>query len=101
MRRPEFPLLLTCCALLLAACSKSPAIKPPRIKGVEEVAEVRRHGIAYDRDEHTSGISAAGIAGRVSGGQIVAISVPAPTDRFQANEQAIVEALKASSARLT
>lgn len=42
MRGPEFPLLLTCCALLLAACSKSPAIKPPRIKGVEEVAEVRR-----------------------------------------------------------
>ena len=42
MRRPEFPLLLTCCALLLAACSKSPAIKPPRIKGVEEIAEVRR-----------------------------------------------------------
>ena len=29
-----------------------------------EVAEIRRTGIAFDRDEHTPGISAAAIAGR-------------------------------------
>ena len=42
MRRPEFALLLACAALLLAACSKSPAVKAPRIKGTEEITEPRR-----------------------------------------------------------
>ena len=50
--------------------------------------------IAFDLDEHTPGISAAGIAGRAAGGQIVAISVPVPTQRFEANRNAIVEALR-------
>ncbi|MGB8406157.1 MAG: IclR family transcriptional regulator [Mycobacterium sp.] len=50
--------------------------------------------IAFDLDEHTPGISAAGIAGRATGGQIVAISVPAPTQRFLTNRETIVEALK-------
>jgi DNA-binding IclR family transcriptional regulator len=50
--------------------------------------------IAYDRDEHTDGISAAGIACRTVGGHIVAISVPAPTDRFVVNEKRIVDALR-------
>jgi DNA-binding IclR family transcriptional regulator len=50
--------------------------------------------IAYDHDEHTAGISAAGIAGRTVGGHIVAISVPAPTDRFLENEQRIGNALR-------
>src|SRR5690349_17873355 len=51
-------------------------------------------GIAYDRDEHTVGISAAGIAARTTGGHIVAISVPAPSERFGANENQIVDALR-------
>ena len=55
-------------------------------------------GIAFDRDEHTFGISAAGIAGRVTGGHVVAISVPAPTDRFLAHEDEIVAALHAAAA---
>ncbi len=50
--------------------------------------------VTFDRDEHTAGISAAGIAGRTVGGHIVAISVPAPTDRFTANEKRIVKALR-------
>ena len=50
--------------------------------------------IAFDRDEHTAGISAAGIAARTTGGHIVAISVPAPSDRFDANERRIVDALR-------
>jgi DNA-binding IclR family transcriptional regulator len=52
--------------------------------------------VAFDRDEHTVGISAAGIAGRMAGRRIVAISVPAPTGRFMANEKRIVEALRAT-----
>jgi DNA-binding IclR family transcriptional regulator len=54
-------------------------------------------GIAFDRDEHTVGISAAGVAGRTVGGHVVAISVPAPTDRFRANEKHIVAALRAAA----
>jgi DNA-binding IclR family transcriptional regulator len=50
--------------------------------------------IAFDRDEHTAGISAAGIAARTTGGHIVAISVPAPSERFDANERRIVSALR-------
>jgi len=50
--------------------------------------------IAFDRDEHTAGISAAGIALRTAGGHIVAISVPAPTARFRAQEPRIVAALR-------
>lgn len=50
--------------------------------------------VAFDRDEHTVGISAAGIAGRTVGGHIVAISVPAPTERFTAEEARIVNALQ-------
>lgn len=50
--------------------------------------------IAFDRDEHTIGISAAGVAGRTAGGHVVAISVPAPTERFRAQETQIVDALR-------
>lgn len=50
--------------------------------------------IAFDHDEHTAGISAAGIAARTTGGHIVAISVPAPSDRFDKNERRIVDALR-------
>ena len=53
-----------------------------------------RSDVAYDRDEHTVGISAAGIAGRTVGGHIAAISVPAPSDRFAANQKRIVKALR-------
>ena len=50
--------------------------------------------VAFDRDEHTVGISAAGVAGRTAGGHIVAISVPAPTARFAVHEERIVAALR-------
>ena len=66
-----------------------------------EIGDVRRTGIAYDRDEHTAGISAAGIAARLAGGHIVAISVPAPTDRFLAHESVIVDALWVAAGELS
>lgn len=61
-----------------------------------EVAEIRRTGIAFDRDEHTPGISAAAIARRGVGDNLIAISVPAPTERFREKEQRIVAALRAA-----
>ena len=65
-----------------------------------EIQEVRRTGIGYDRDEHTVGISAAGVAERLTTGHIVAVSVPAPTERFRANEAVIVDARRAAAAGL-
>ena len=62
-----------------------------------EVAEIRRTGIAFDRDEHTPGISAAAVARRCVGDNVVAISVPAPTERFLEKEPQIVAALRAAA----
>lgn len=63
-----------------------------------EVAEIRCTKIAFDRDEHTPGISAAAIARRAVGDNVVAISVPAPTKRFLEKEQRIVAALRLAAA---
>ncbi len=41
--------------------------------------------------------TANGIAGRIAGGQVVAISVPAPTDRFNTGRDRIVAALREAS----
>jgi IclR family acetate operon transcriptional repressor len=62
-----------------------------------EIAEIRRTGIAFDREEHTPGISAAAIARRTGSDNVVAISVPAPTERFLEKEQRIIEALRATA----
>jgi DNA-binding IclR family transcriptional regulator len=62
-----------------------------------EVAEARRCGIAFDRDEHTSGISAAAIARRTLGDNVIAISVPVPTERFLQKEECIVSGLCAAA----
>ncbi|KKC04182.1 IclR family transcriptional regulator domain-containing protein, partial [Mycobacterium nebraskense] len=47
--------------------------------------------------QHTPGISAAAIARRAVGDNMVAISVPAPTERFLEKEQRIVAALRAAA----
>lgn len=62
-----------------------------------QIAEIRRTGIAFDRGEHTPGISAAAIARRSGGDNIVAISVPAPTERFLEKEQQIIAALRTAA----
>jgi IclR family transcriptional regulator, acetate operon repressor len=62
-----------------------------------QIAEIRRTGIAFDRDEHTPGISAAAIARRALGDNVIAISVPAPTERFREKERRIVAALRAAA----
>lgn len=62
-----------------------------------EIAEIQRTGIAFDRGEHTPGISAAAIARRAVGDNVVAISVPAPTERFLEKEQRIVQALRTAA----
>lgn len=61
------------------------------------VAEVRRNGLAFDRDEHTPGISAIGIGFLDPRDDSYAISVPVPTSRFAEREGAIAAALKSLS----
>ncbi len=62
-----------------------------------EIAGIRRTGIAFDRDEHTPGISAAAIARRALGDNVVAISGPAPSERFREKEGLIIDALRAAA----
>ena len=58
-----------------------------------ELAEVRRTGLAYDREEHTAGISAVGVAFADVLGSLYAVSVPVPTHRFREKEKALGEEL--------
>ncbi|WP_323037244.1 IclR family transcriptional regulator [Pararhodobacter sp.] len=57
------------------------------------LAQVRETGLACDSDEHTEGISALGGALRDRHGEIYAISVPVPSQRFVQIRPRIEEAL--------
>lgn len=61
-----------------------------------DLKQVRRAGVAFDREEHTLGICAAGVVLRDLLGNYVAISVPVPTLRFQAHKDVIVARLLAT-----
>jgi DNA-binding IclR family transcriptional regulator len=65
-----------------------------------DLAEIRKAGIAYDREEHMLGISAAGIALQDPIGNWVAISVPVPAARFAEIEAQLVERLLEIKERL-
>jgi DNA-binding IclR family transcriptional regulator len=65
-----------------------------------DLARVRRDGIAFDIEEHTDGISAAGVCLKDMSGQPVAVSVPVPSSRYLRRQKTIVEALLAAKARL-
>lgn len=67
---------------------------------VEEIAAVRKRGVAFDRDEHTDGISAIGAAFSDPHGSLYAISIPTPSSRFATSEPAIEKELLATIARL-
>jgi DNA-binding IclR family transcriptional regulator len=61
-----------------------------------DLKSARRSGVAYDREEHTTGICAVGVAMRDPLGNAVAISVPVPTQRFQNRQALIAERLLAT-----
>lgn len=67
---------------------------------LEELGAVRRTGVAFDREEHTLGISAAGVSLRDPLGNAVAISVPVPSQRFQDFEAIVAEQLAATKRAL-
>lgn len=54
---------------------------------------IKETGIALDLDEHTVGISAAGIAFQSVAGETISVSIPAPTSRFNQCRDEIEKAL--------
>src|SRR5262252_7767167 len=60
---------------------------------LKELKAARKSGVAFDREEHTVGICAAGVVMRDLLGNDVAISVPVPAQRFHAQEKVIAERL--------
>jgi IclR family transcriptional regulator, acetate operon repressor len=61
-----------------------------------DIKAARRNGVAFDREEHTLGICAAGVAMQDPLGNSVAISVPVPTQRFENRQGLIAERLLAT-----
>ena len=59
-----------------------------------EIRKVRRTGLAFDEDEHTSGISAIGLAFTDPLGSLYAVSIPVPTARLAVKRAALCDALR-------
>ncbi len=55
----------------------------PLSEFLKEIEDIRSTGVAWDLNEHTDGISAAGFSFQDPVGLIYAISVPVPTHRFE------------------
>jgi DNA-binding IclR family transcriptional regulator len=60
----------------------------------QELLRIRETGLAYDREEHSIGISAIGTAIVGFEGEIAAITIPTPTVRFAKKEPELTKALK-------
>lgn len=60
---------------------------------LEELEQVRRTGVAYDRQEHNIGLSAVGTVIKDAVGNMAAVTVVMPTARFEGNEERITAAL--------
>lgn len=58
-----------------------------------ELDEVRRTGLAYDREEYLLGICSVAVPLRGPGGETAAVSVPIPRERFSGAEKALVRTL--------
>ncbi len=65
-----------------------------------ELADIRQSGIAYDREEHSAGISAIGASVTGPGGALAAISIPVPSARFDDKKALLVKALQRCCAQL-
>jgi DNA-binding IclR family transcriptional regulator len=67
-----------------------------RSRLLEELNEVRRSRIAYDREEYTTGICAIGTVIQPTHRGPIAVSVPVPAQRFYGQEKQIAKALLAA-----
>jgi DNA-binding IclR family transcriptional regulator len=68
---------------------------------LDELAEVRRSGVAFDREEHTEGIGAVGAAVFDAGGVAAALSIPVPMARFSGHEQSYAKAVSVAARKAT
>jgi DNA-binding IclR family transcriptional regulator len=59
-----------------------------------EIEVVCRAGVAFDREEHTTGISAVGAVLGDFGTERLAVSVPVPTQRFLGRQDELAAALR-------
>jgi DNA-binding IclR family transcriptional regulator len=67
---------------------------------MKDLDAVRKTGVAFDCEEHSLGICAAGVALRDALGNYVAVSVPVPTHRFREQQDEIAERLLATKRAL-
>jgi len=58
-----------------------------------ELTEINRHGVAFDREEHSLGICAVGAVLPSIYGDVLAVSIPVPTQRFTGEEERLGSAL--------
>jgi DNA-binding IclR family transcriptional regulator len=65
-----------------------------------EIDAVRKAGMAFDHEENSLGISAMSVAIRSPAGEIAAISIPAPTHRFEATRAKLEKLLRRHCADL-
>ena len=63
-----------------------------------ELETVRAEGVAFDREEHTEGISAVGTVVRDAYGVAAAVSIAVPTQRFTGEEDKLETALRQTCA---
>jgi DNA-binding IclR family transcriptional regulator len=66
-----------------------------RNKLLKEIDAARRKHLAFDLGEHDAGIGAVGVATLDSLGRPIAVSIPAPTQRFTARREELSKALLA------
>ncbi len=60
-----------------------------------ELTLVALHGVAFDREEHSAGVCAVGAVVPAVTGQMVAVSVPVPAQRFYGRERELARAVRA------
>jgi DNA-binding IclR family transcriptional regulator len=60
-----------------------------------ELRTIRKEGIAYDREEHSAGISAVAAVVRGPAGELAAFSIPTPPQRFKGMEARLKSRLMA------
>jgi DNA-binding IclR family transcriptional regulator len=83
----------TAARLLPPVLDRYTAKTPTTVPAVLAILDgVRRTGVAYDREEATTGICAAAIALREPAGSLLAISVPVPISRY--DEEKITSVLR-------
>ncbi len=78
----------------------TPRTKTSGVDLLVELAEIRATGLAFDLEEHDTGICAIGAAFRDSSGAIAAISIPIPSIRFYGNEERLSRAVEKTASAI-